>query len=192
MEGRIAMGAMSTRTRILYAEVEVVVLAEVERTGTVDLKRASIVRRFTGRGVTRSTLFRWLEGIIASNKAGHLPEAQKVAAKPPLRVSVGEIGGSPTGILEGLRTVIRDVQAIVHQAGYGERGVGNAKLVLHAAEVLRRCLETSAKLMESMHRVDRITRFHEAIIQEIAKEDRELALRVGQRLTRLTDTWGTA
>jgi hypothetical protein len=119
-------------------------------------------------------------------------EEQEVVAMCPLRVSVGEISGSPTKVLEGLGTIIRDVQAVVHHAGYGERGTGNAKLVLHAADVLRRCLETAAKLTESMHPVDRITRFHEAIIQEIAKEDRELALRVGQRLTQLTNTWGIA
>ena len=65
----------------LREEVETAALAELERAGPNGLRRAALVRRFSGRGAGRSTLFRWIDELINSGRAGeHLARRVKVAA----------------------------------------------------------------------------------------------------------------
>ena len=61
----------------------------------------------------------------------------------------------------------------------------NAKLFLHAAESLRRSLETAARLQATMNDLAALERFHRAIIDVIRQEDPAIALRVMRRLDQL-------
>jgi hypothetical protein len=64
--------------------------------------------------------------------------------------------------------------------------VRNARLLLAASEHLRRCIETAAKITDTLMRADKVERYHTAIIEEIAAE------RILLHISRLTAAWGNA
>lgn len=105
-------------------------LAEVERVGPEAFKAADIVKRFNGRGTSRTSLFKWVACIVGSGKpGGHLarvvrqaaaeraarsPEPAKDAAVEavellPRKVSLAELTGfSPTTFAYKLNSAIAD------------------------------------------------------------------------------------
>lgn len=206
------MGAMSAAAKALFGEVEAAVIAEVERVGPAALDRTALVRRFGGQVASRSTLFAWIDKILASGRPGQAitrsvkaaaaeraaraedpaaDAAEEAAALLPVRVSVDEVaGGGGLRLLDRLARVVADAELVVAHAKTAEGGVRNAKLLLSAGDALRRVAETILRVTESMHEVDQVTKFHDEIFAALREESPELAERIVRRLQRLAEKWG--
>jgi hypothetical protein len=207
------MGSMSEAAAGLRAELEAAVLASVERFGTEGWPRDSIIKKFTDRGVSRSTAYRWVGGVLASGRPGqHMAAVVRAAvsaraareadparaaaveagAKLPRVVTVDDIAA--TGVLnvvQQLNSCVAVAHELIAHARTIDGGVRNAKLLLSASEHLRRNLETAARITELMLRSDRIEKFHIAIIEELSRESPALAERAAMRLANLANRWAT-
>jgi hypothetical protein len=80
----------------------------------------------------------------------------------------------------------RDVAA---KSRDGTGQVRNSKLLLMAAEQLRRTVETAAKLQETIADQVQVDRFHQVCVEEIGKIDREVARRIVARLQEVNASW---
>lgn len=196
----------------LRPEVEAAVLAELERVGPEAFNKAALVARFEGRGASRATLYRWVDGPLKSGAAGqHLARKVKAAAnqraartddpaadaareavaKLPVPVRVDDIASSGTlPVIEKLNECIRTAEQVMAYARTDEGKVRNAKMLLAASEHLRRALDTATRLYEAMREVNQVDRFHAAIMEAIAQESPEAAERLVTRLSQLATQWG--
>lgn len=206
------MGAMSAGAKALLAEVEAALVAEIERVGPADLDRGALVRRFAGRGASRSTLFVWVDRVLASGRPGQAitrtikaraaeraarsPDpagdaAQEAAALLPVRVTPDEAaGGGGLRILDKLAAIVADAELVVRHAKKEDGTPRNAKLLLAAGDALRRATETILKVTEAMHQIDAVERFHSEIIDALRQESPDLAERVVRRLMQINARWG--
>ncbi len=197
----------------LRAEVEAAVLAEIERVGPDALSKNAVAKRFHGRGVSAATVWRWVDAVVKSGRAGqHLARkvkkaaaaraarspnpaadaAAEVATKLPALVSPDDIVGAGGAInaIGQLQDCIRAAQQVMGHARTPEGGVRMAKTLLAASEHLRRCMETTARLAEAMRNVAEVDRFHEAILAEVAKESPACAERILVRLAHQATEYG--
>jgi hypothetical protein len=195
----------------LRAEVEKVTLEEMARVGPDQFSQDVVVSRFLDRGPSRSTLFRWVGDVLKSGKPGqHLARKVKAAAAEraarspdpaadaaremreslPAPVSVDAMAGSPAiRVIEELQAAIIDINKVRAYAKNESGGVRNAGLILKSAEALRRAVETAARLAQQMHELAQVERFHDAIIQEVAKESPAAAERILAAVGRLAETY---
>src|ERR1700730_9860991 len=75
------MAAFSEGAAALRARVEAAVLAEVERVGPAAFNRSGIVRQFLREGAKRTTMFRWIDQILATGSPDqHLAQVVRMAA----------------------------------------------------------------------------------------------------------------
>ena len=208
------MGAMGAGAKALFGEIEVAVIAEIERVGPGELDRAAIVKRFAGRGAGRSTIFAWIDRILSSGRPGQViakhvkaaaaaraarsrdpsaDAAAEVVALLPVRASVDEVaGGGGLRILDKLAAIVADAELVVRHAKREDGSPRNAKLLLAAGDALRRAAETTLKVVAAMHEIDQVEKFHSEIIDALREESPELAERVVRRLQRLSAKWGAA
>lgn len=206
------MGAMGAGAKALFGEIEVAVIAEIERVGPAELDRAAIVKRFAGRGAGRSTMFAWIDRILASGRPGQAiartvkaAAAARAARSPdpasdaaadavallPVRASVDDVaGGGGLRILDKLTAIVADAELVVRHAKTEDGKPRNAKLLLAAGDALRRAAETILKVTQAMHEIDAVERFHNEIFDALRQESPELAERVVRRLQRLAEKWG--
>jgi hypothetical protein len=202
---------MAKRNAELRTEVAAAVIAQVKRIGP-EFDRAALVARFMGRGADRATLFRWVAAELASGRPGRAvtraikakaaararrtPDPSKDAAaeavsKLPARVTVEEVaGGGLVRVTDKLRAVMANVEAVAAYAKTPDGAVRNARLLLQAGEVLRRCLDTAVRLAQAVHSLDRIEEFSAAAMDEIEKESPECAERIVARLGQLVARYG--
>ena len=75
-------------------------------------------------------------------------------------------------VMDRLNQCVAAADQVIAFARTSEGAVRNSKLLLSASEHLRRCLETAARVTETMMRAERVERFHAVIIEEIGKERR--------------------
>jgi hypothetical protein len=192
----------------LREEVEAAVLAEVERIGPTGFHREVVVERFLDRA-GRSTLYRWIDAILASGSPGrHLARTVQAAAVkraarttepaadaalelarrlPPV-ISVDDMAGAGVvGVIEQLSRCIGIADQLIRHAQTTDGNVRNARLLLLASEHLRRSVETSVKLHEAVTAVMKVDRFHGSIIDILRDEKPELAERVALRMQQLCD-----
>ena len=181
------------------------------------MSKGAVVERFIGQGVSRATLFRWIDASIASGKPGQaaVRAVKKAAAKRavatprrhrarrpteeiveemaghlPAMVRLEDIAGTPTvRIIEELGLIVADLKAVVAYAKDPSGKVRNAKLLVMAADKLRSCLDTAVKIQQAMRGVDEVDRLQAAMIAEIAKCDRDLAERVVRAMRAVSSTW---
>ena len=206
------MGAMGVGAKALFSEIEVAVIAEIGRVGPAELDRAALVRGFAGRGAGRSTMFAWIDRILASGRPGQAitrtikaAAAERAARSPapaadaaaqaaallPVRVTPDEAaGGGGLRILDKLAAVVADAEAVVRHAKREDGSPRNAKLLLAAGDALRRAMETCLKVTNAMHEIDAVDRFHGEIIDALRQESPELAARVVHRLMQINARWG--
>jgi len=196
----------------LRREVEGAVLAEVERAGLDRINVRGLARRFAGRGTSEKTVSRWIDAVLKSGLAGrHLAGKVKAAAdvraaQPdpaaslaegvrgalPVLVSPSDIA-SPGGVIDAiayLRSCIHLALDIAAQARGPDGKYRLTKTALAASEHLRRCLETSARISEAMRDIAELERFHQRIIDEIAKESPLVAERIMARLSATAQDYG--
>ena len=206
------MGTMSKAAAALRAEMEAELLKEAEQLGPDGFDQDPVVKRFLGRGIGRSTIYRWAAEIMKSGKPGqHAVRKVKAAvaehkARPPrpaaevaaeiverlpARVSVADVTGAGTiPIIERLQECIRAAQEVMRHARHDDGKVRNAKLLVSASEHLRRSLETSVRLFEAMRQIDQVDRLHTLIMEEIERESPACAERIVTRLGQLVSEWG--
>lgn len=196
----------------LRAEVEAAVLAAVERVGPDGLSKSDIVKPFLGRGAARSTLFRWVDAVLASGKPGQVVTKQVKAAAAaraartpdPVADVVEEvrallpvapriedaIGESKTiNALAKLHGIILDLDKLIAYAKKEDGSVRNARLLGSSIEGMRRCLETAMKFHAAMRDAAAVDALQNAILDEIGKCDAELAERVYRRIDAIAENW---
>ena len=114
-------------------------------------------------------------------------------ARLPALVKVDDVvsaGAIP--VMDRLNQCVAAADQVIAFARTPEGAVRNSKLLLSASEHLRRCLETAARITETMMRADRVERFHAAIIEEIGKEAPVVAERLAMRLAQLVSQWAAS
>jgi hypothetical protein len=181
---------------------------------------AGIVRHFGGRGVADSTLFRWCREIIKSGKPGqHVAKQVKRAADRrvarsaadpetaaaevradlastlPAVVRVDDVlggaaGGKVVGVIERLQVVMTDIEMLIRHAKTDDGKVRNARLLGTSLEQMRRCLETGVRLHQAMRETDQVDRLQNAILDAIAEEAPDLAVRIYRKLDGIAAGWG--
>jgi hypothetical protein len=208
------LAAINPAAAALKSEVKVAILAEAERVGVDGLKRVAIMKRFAGRGVSEATLYRWIDSILAGGMADqHMARvieaaaAERIARDPePGRSIAAEVRTKlPTApkvehiatagvipVIERLDICLAAADQLMAHSRTEEGKVRNSKLLLASSEHLRRCIETAAKITDTLMRGEKVERYHAAIIEEIAKESPLLAERVLMRISQLTNAWGNA
>jgi hypothetical protein len=205
------MGAQTAEAAALKAEVERAVLMELARTGADRFRPDTIVKAFKGRA-GRTTLFRWIRQTIESGKPAQAitkaikrraaarakrtkdPSAdaarEAVELLPVMASPSDMMGGSAIPVIERLRECLKVAEDCMRHARTPEGAIRNSGLLLKASEHLRRSLETACRLSEAMHSIDRLDRFHDLILQEIAKLAPETAEVLTIRLGQLSSEWG--
>ncbi len=189
------MGAMSKEAVALRAEVERAVVKAVERLGPGGLDRDAIVKRFLGRGPTRSTIYRWISDIVASGTPGqHVVRQVRKAAErrakrqPDPAAAAAEVAAevveaapaplprveqmvdgarSVVDVVERLNACITIAEKLIRHAETAEGGVRNSKLMLNASEHLRRSLQTVVQLHAAINDVARVDAFNADIIATV-------------------------
>jgi hypothetical protein len=206
------LAALSESAAALKARVEAAVLAEVGRVGLEAFNRTSIVNRFLPEGAKRTTLFRWIDQILASGRPDqHLAKVVEAAAveriakesaprsgmaaevrtKLPAIVKVEHIvTAGVVPVIERLNTCLGAADQLMAHARNDDGKVRNSRLLLAASEHLRRCVDTAARITDTLMRAEKVERYHAAIIEEIAAENPATAERILMRISRLTAAWG--
>lgn len=193
----------------LRREVELAVLDAVKAAGPGGkVNRAAIWRDFDGKGVSRSTCFAWIAASLEDRDAGAPRLADAAVAPPPpaaptnataeaeavaaavVPVEHGGTAGRSLPILQHLQQTIEDVLRVRSVAYHADGRVRNSRMVLKAAEEMRKSLETVVKLQAAMNDAAALERFHGAILDVIRQESPELAQRVMRRLDELAMRWG--
>jgi hypothetical protein len=196
----------------LRARVEAAVLAEVSRVGVAAFNRATVVRPFLVEGGKQATLYRWIDQILASGSPDeHLAKviegaaadriakesvpgagmAAEVRTRLPATVKIEHIATvGVVPVIDRLNTCLAASEQLMAHARTEEGKVRNARLLLAASEHLRRCIDTAARITDTLMRADKVERYHAAIIEEIAAENPSTAERILLRISRLTAAWG--
>ena len=68
-------------------------------------------------------------------------------------------------------------------------GVRNSKMLLQAAEQLRRSLETAIKLHDAISEGLQVEAFHVVLLEEVAKIEPTAAARIRLRLLDASESW---
>jgi hypothetical protein len=205
---------MKVRTnQTLKAEVEAAVMAEVLRVGPRGFAKDEVVRRFLDRGTSRSTLYAWVGQALASGRPGQIAaQAVKEAAEEraartsdPVAEVVAEVAeylpvmvrpehmvGMPTvNLIAKLGEIVANMDLLIAHAKDETTGkVRNTRLLLAASDRLRACLETATKIYAAMRDIDQVDRLHDAIIDEIRRENPETAKRILRRLAAMASRYG--
>jgi hypothetical protein len=201
------------RRHRLQGEFEADLAAEVKRVGGADhFDKGPLVRAWEDKGISRATLYRWIEAGMKSGRptqalardvkaaakarakrkrAPAADAAREIGKKLPVVVTVEDIAKHGTiQVIDQLHTCIQAAQDVLAHARTGDGKVKNAKLLLQASESLRRCLDTAARISDAMYQAAAVERFHKAIVEEVSKESPALAERVLARLSALANQWG--
>lgn len=194
------------------AEFEARALKLIEQYGD-QFDRAGLVGEFKSRGIGQSTLYRWLDALEKSGRAGaHLGKvvqreaearAQRTAdpaadaareaveVLPPVPdVSTLVETGGVVSVVDKLRTCIAIAEELMNHARTEEGKPRNVKLLLAASEHLRRSAQTVVQLQEAMLAVVHVERFHEAIFQVLREEDPALVERILMKFRQVNAQFG--
>lgn len=177
--------------------------------GVDNIERGATARRLMDAGLGRTAAYDWIARAIDSGdvlreaearQAGIVALASGIAAPaaedddaPESAVvtrhpraggggGVVALGSGAIPMLAHLQRCIADVEAVRNVALHPDGRVRNARLMLQAAEALRKSLETALRLQQAMADLASLEKFHRAIIDVITKESPELAQRVLRRL----------
>ena len=206
-------GVASTPAReALRAEVEEAVEEAIGRLGPEGLVPHRIARRFVGRGVSLPTLIRWIGAVVQDGSAGRrhaarikkaaadraaraadpaADAAREAAAMMPALPTIHEItgAGSTIDIVAGLQRCLLAAGQVMDYSTTPDGRVRVPRLLLQAAELQRRCLETAVRLNEALRDIAALDRFHSALVAEVAKESPAVAERLTWRLRAMTSVF---
>ena len=186
---------------------EAAVLAEAERVGAGCFNRSAVIRPFLAGGAKQSTLYRWADAVLAAGRPARrsamvssgaerasaargssTPLPVPPAAPPPSFHSLLHV--TPAGavaLLERLDDCIAAADQLMAHARTDEGKVRNARLLMAGAEQMRRCLETAARITETLIKAKKIDEFHAMMLEEVEAESPPAAERIVRRLTGTVD-----
>jgi len=200
----------------LRVEVEAAIVAEMKRVGPKAFDRKTIIRQFASSGVHQATLYRWIDKAIESGVPGQAiarqvksataarikrhkkPEAAAkaaatdVVASLPVAVTLDDIAGlgGVVPAIEQLNFIIATCRTIIAQAqGDDPTKVRQPKLAMAACDLLRRSLETGARIAKDLTDVANTQRFHDAIFDILQEESPAFAQKVLVRMRQLNVLW---
>lgn len=186
---------MTSELRDLVSDAARIALAEVGGDPT-QVDRGAIVRRFEAQGAKRTSAFRWVAATLdladEQYSADKLPPIPAVVLPrgPVFRDDVDVSSMGPTDVLSGtaielvsgLISCVQAAQDVMRHARKEDGSVRLPKTLMQASEHLRKTLETTARLHESMVTLQKLDRYMEAIFAELKDEAPEVAQRVLGRL----------
>ena len=180
----------------LRQEVQSAAITAARITGWAALGRPALLAKFRDQA-PRSTLYRWLKEIdgaplertttemIRDARRGGHAEVESVAGEiqvraaarfprvPSLEACVAAV--TPAHVIEKLHKCLAAGDAVIEKSRGAAGEVRNRKMLLAAAEQLRRSLETAVKLQGIIADSLEVEKFHQAILDEIAKIEPEVA-----------------
>ncbi len=160
-----------------------------------------VVDRFladAGGRASKTSCYRWASALIASG-ALHQSAASNGGRGDPSVTADGTIAAdiqpAPEG---GALSVVADLQnaiAMTREVMVSARSLRHkpeqARLLIAAADVLRRCLDSAVRWREAIYTVERLDRFHQEIIATIREECPAAADRLLLCLEGLAQGWAT-
>ena len=92
-------------------------------------------------------------------------------------------------VMERLQTCLAAAERVLAYASTEDGKVRNAKLTLQASEHLRRCLDTAARISDTIARAETIGEFNQAVVDAVVDEVPEAADRILARIERTARLW---
>ena len=190
----------------LRDEIDLAVAAEIAVVGRERLNKEAIARRFADRGASRASICRWIDALMSGARpmpdvrargAGSTEPAMAPGAAPvmsgmmsgPVVVAGASAQVSPAGggiaVLQRLEECLTAVDQVMAYARREDGTVRNAKLLMGAAEQLRRTVDTVTRLRDSLRQDRDIDALHAAMVAEIEQESPDCAQRIRKRLMNL-------
>lgn len=203
----------------LRDEFRSAVMAAARRGGWKRLDRAALVAQFEGRvsratayrwlaALEGASIKRTVPELLKDARsedlatvigvAAEIKEAAKqvmpAATAPPLARPLPALDQTvativPVPVMSLLDQCIQAGKDVIAKSRGADGDVRNARLLLRAAENLRRSVETAAKLQEMMVAEMQVERFHDIIFEEISRIDPAVARRIATRLQELNASW---
>ena len=186
------------RERMLAA----LAVSAAERGGAEKADRAGVAKMRQAEGLGRSSAFAWVAQAIASgeveaelvNRArgaggtpGPLPQYQ--AAVPAMMPMPHADGGDFIAAVQLLNSAVQDALRARALAFHADGRVRNTKLLLTAAEALRKVAETAVRVQQAQAELDELARFHRKLISAVLAE---AGPDVGPRILRRLDQLAAA
>jgi hypothetical protein len=146
-----------------------------------------------GQRVSKPTLYRWASALIASGAlhqdADH-PADVLLAAEGAITADIRLApNGRAFAVVDTLERCIRSANEVMNQARRLRYRPENGKVILMAAETLRRSLETTLRLRQEILSAEAIDRFHLEIVATIREECPAAANRLMARLEDIAREW---
>lgn len=206
-------GGEKVEKMALRAELDAAVLEELRRVGLAAFEKMTIARRFAGQA-SQATLYRWVDAALAKAgpkladevvaaaeaRAAKTPDPSLQAAQEVMATSLPRVPrvedtaglGGTVPVIEQLGDCIRAAQQVMAYARHADGSVRSAKILLSAAEMLRRSLDTAVKLQQALMDVAQTEKFHAAVFETIREESAATAERLLVRLQQVNASWGLA
>lgn len=184
-----------------------------EAAGGMDFPRTAVIERIMARSGGRTWAYDTIAALIEGGEVeaelerrrvemAALASAARGEAEPPHDLAPVTRHPAPTGtgiaarigagvaVFAKLENIVADIEVVRHAALHTDGRVKNSRMLLKAAEEMRRSLETVVRLQQAMNDIAGLERFHAAIIETVRAESPELAQRVLRRLDELAARWG--
>ena len=147
-----------------------------------------------GQRVSKATLYRWAGKMIASGALlRDAPEDHPLDVLPAEGAFIADIRPAHNGrmfaVVDTLERCLKAANEVMSQARRLRYKPENGKVILMAAETLRRSLETTLKLRDEILSTEAIDRFHAEVIEAIRGESPVLAARLMARLEAISRDW---
>ena len=127
--------------------------------------------------------------VVREIKEAVAPEPRAVAARQAMPYalplpSLGETAAAvvPVPVMELVKKCLQAADDTIAKSRGADGEIRNTRLILRAAETLRRSLETAVKLQGAIQDGAEVEQFHRTIIEEIAAIDPGVAARIRGRL----------
>lgn len=171
-----------------------------------DFDKAPLIRKYVEKGLNQSSVYRWFERIKASGAPGRefaknareeaarrqaapetaRPISAEIVEQLPVVPAADDVVGIGVGpMVTQLELCINTARRLLKQSE-GEGGkIRNARQAMAASEHLRRCVDTMARLTETLIACQNVEDFHKACIDVISSENPEAAQKIILRLRQM-------
>jgi hypothetical protein len=186
----------------LRFEFETALLAYIQSKGE-DFERSALVQSYVDRGVSQSTVYRWVDTVLANmavspSKASATPQRTLgapavddhplvVEKLPPLPEVDGVGSDNLIPVMDLLRDCVEQARNLMEHARNPDGTIRNARLLLHGSQYLVRAAETGAKLNATIGAQQEMEQFQAVLMEEVSTEVPEVQQRILIRLRRVCD-----
>lgn len=131
-----------------------------------------------------------------ADETGKVADDSRVDAAAPATAAAGGdvvalslVPDAAKGVLAHLQTIMDTALRVLAFSHTPDGKVRNPKLALSSGETLRRCLETAAKLYESINNTAQVERFMAEVVAELHLASPDMARRVVERMRVVQSRW---